>query len=229
MERERFLDRVANRLGRPRLDAAPPRPALAVPWPSVEGRLAARFASEFERVGGTVSHASSLDAVRSLVSDAISALGEAKAVAVARSELEAFGLDTTKPPFDRISFWGDDSSDTPERFRKLALTAGLGVTTTACAVASTGTLVLAASKASPRSVSLLPRRHLALLRESQIVAHLGAALAFGAQAASSRVQMPSALVCVTGPSRTSDIENDLSIGVHGPAEVHVILYGEAVS
>jgi L-lactate utilization protein LutC len=39
--------------------------------------------------------------------------------------------------------------------------------------------------------------------------------------------MPSALVCVTGPSRTSDIENDLSIGVHGPAQVHVIIYREA--
>jgi L-lactate utilization protein LutC len=41
--------------------------------------------------------------------------------------------------------------------------------------------------------------------------------------------MPSALFFVTGPSRTSDIENDLSIGVHGPAEVHVIVYGGAAS
>jgi L-lactate dehydrogenase complex protein LldG len=35
--------------------------------------------------------------------------------------------------------------------------------------------------------------------------------------------LPSALHVITGPSRTSDIENDLTIGVHGPASVVVIL------
>ena len=33
------------------------------------------------------------------------------------------------------------------------------------------------------------------------------------------------LVCITGPSRTADIEHTLSRGVHGPREVHVILVG----
>ncbi len=234
MERERFLDAVARRLGRSRLHSAPPRPTLSVPWSSVDGGLAARFSSELERVGGTVSHADSTEAVLSQIAEAVATAGDERAVAGARSELEAFGLDTSKPPFDRFSFWGDASCKTPERFRQLALTAGVGVTTALCAVASTGTLVLAASEASPRSASLLPRRHLALLRESQIVPHLGAALPLGlhavpANGARSRARMPSALVCVTGPSRTSDIENDLSIGVHGPAAVHVIIYREAAA
>ena len=36
-------------------------------------------------------------------------------------------------------------------------------------------------------------------------------------------ELPSALAIVTGPSRSADIEQSLTIGVHGPAEVHVVL------
>lgn len=228
MERERFLDAIATRLGRPRVTAAPFRSTLSVPWPPIEGELAARFSSELERVGGTVSHADSLDAVSALLGEAVSTASKTNAVAVARSELEAFGLDTQKPPFDRFKFWGDASCKSSDRFRQLALAADIGVTTAVAAIASTGTLVLAASPAAPRSVSLLPRRHVALLHERQIVPHLGAALGLGSHAAPSRA-IPSALLCITGPSRTSDIENDLSIGVHGPAQVHVIVCREVRS
>ena len=105
-------------------------------------------------------------------------------------------------------------------FRAAALRAEVGVTGVDLAIADTGTLVLSAGVGRPRAVSLLPRLHVALVHQRQLVSRLGEGL--------SRVRAgrPSAVHFITGPSRTSDIENDLSIGVHGPARVLVIVVPE---
>jgi L-lactate dehydrogenase complex protein LldG len=84
-------------------------------------------------------------------------------------------------------------------------------------VASTGSVVLAASPEEPRSRHLLSEVHVSLLREDAIVPDLAALFA----ALDGR--LPSALAIVTGPSRSADIEQRLVVGVHGPGEVHVVL------
>lgn len=96
-----------------------------------------------------------------------------------------------------------------------------GVTEVDYAVAETGSLVLCGSPNHPRSVSLLGRMHVALVREDQIVPDLYdladrlLADLLGA--------MPSNVTFITGPSKTADIELQLVIGVHGPETVHVVL------
>ena len=61
--------------------------------------------------------------------------------------------------------------------------------------------------------------HVAIVPASRIVATTSDAFADLAR----RADMPSSVIFVTGPSRTSDIENDLTIGVHGPAAVAVFI------
>ena len=103
--------------------------------------------------------------------------------------------------------------------RELAAQAAVGITTAHYAVAATGTLALASGPGRGRSVSLLPWVHVAVVDERALVAtveELFERLAAGQE-------LPSSVALVTGPSRSADIENDLSIGVHGPGELHVVL------
>lgn len=95
-----------------------------------------------------------------------------------------------------------------------------GVSQALYGLADTGSVVLAASPAEPRSRSLLPFVHVSVLREDRILPGLEDLFA--------RVggELPSALAIVTGPSRSADIEQRLVVGVHGPGEVHVVLVGE---
>ena len=95
----------------------------------------------------------------------------------------------------------------------------LGVTGCAAALADTGTLLLTFGPGRPRGTSLVPRVHLAIVKEGDLVPSLPDGLARVADGG----RLASAMACVTGPSRSGDIEQILTLGVHGPAHVHVVL------
>ena len=92
-----------------------------------------------------------------------------------------------------------------------------GVTGALLGIAESGSLVLVGGEGRPLTASLLPDIHIAILRESDLVPTLPEALA------RPEIRAASAAVIITGPSRTGDIEMTLSIGVHGPKELHVFL------
>ena len=99
----------------------------------------------------------------------------------------------------------------------VAATADLGLTAAVAGIAATGSLVLDASVAGSRAAGLLPPVHICVLREDRIVATPADVLhPLGAGP-------PSSLVLVGGPSRTGDIEQILTLGVHGPRHVHILV------
>ncbi len=93
----------------------------------------------------------------------------------------------------------------------------IGVTKAICGLADTGSIVIVDGAGNPLQHSLLPRVHVAVLCRSNILASLPAALTLPA------VRGSSSTAIITGPSRTADIEMSLTIGMHGPGEVHVFL------
>ena len=102
-----------------------------------------------------------------------------------------------------------------------AAEADLGVTSATFGIAATGSVVQEADVAGGRTASLLPRIHLCLLPSDRLVATTAEVL----RRLPARERMPSNLVLITGPSRSGDIEQIITLGVHGPTAVHVLLLG----
>ncbi len=89
----------------------------------------------------------------------------------------------------------------------------LGVTEADFALPETGTLALLSADEKPRAVSLLPRLHLAILTPSALRADLHQVF--------NEAKHNPYLVFISGPSRTSDIELTVALGVHGPKDLAV--------
>ncbi|MCC7487715.1 MAG: LUD domain-containing protein [Burkholderiales bacterium] len=99
-----------------------------------------------------------------------------------------------------------------------------GVTGAYCAIAETGTLMMLSGSRTPATTSLLPETHIAVVRAARVVRGMEEAwqLMRGELG-----EPPRAVSFVSGPSRTADIEQTVTLGAHGPYRVHVILVGNA--
>jgi len=89
------------------------------------------------------------------------------------------------------------------------------------AVAETGSVAVALPRAERREALLADRLWL-LVPDTEIVPTLDGAL--------TRIEAlvrdgQAYVTLMTGPSRTADIERALTVGVHGPRELHVVLVG----
>ena len=105
-------------------------------------------------------------------------------------------------------------------WRERLAEAGVGVTGAVAAVAASGTVGVACGVGAPRATSLVPPAHICLVFLGTMVEDLAEALR---RCDPSATDLPSNLVWVSGPSRSADLELILTVGVHGPGSVDVIV------
>jgi L-lactate utilization protein LutC len=102
--------------------------------------------------------------------------------------------------------------------------AEVGVIQADYGLSQTGSVALVASAGKPRTVSLLPPVCFFALSVFDMLESM-VSLMEELERRHQKGEMPATVNVVTGPSRTADIELSLTVGVHGPGEVHVVLVG----
>ncbi len=108
--------------------------------------------------------------------------------------------------------------------RDMAFRADMGVTGVSYAIAETASCAVIPRRGVARLASLAPPRLVLLIESEQVVETLDD---FFAITRLNRMQARGRAVnyfnFISGPSRTADIEQTLTIGVHGPGEVHMVI------
>ena len=98
-------------------------------------------------------------------------------------------------------------------------TVDAGITTTLGGIVETGSLILWPDVNEPRTLSLVPPLHIAVLHETQLLETLYAAI----HARRWADALPTNALLITGPSKTADIQRLLVYGAHGPRQLVILL------
>lgn len=225
-QRAAFLNRLRSRLPQAKLpEADPNHPSsfrgytFAADIPPAD--LVDQFTQELNALAGQVYSAKTSQEVTKIIRQILNKHGAKQLISWGSDWLEPRQLVAT------LTAAGIEIVDSElpviAADRKVKLTAldkiKVGLTGAHGALADTGAIALISGPGRGRLASLLPPVHIAILPQQKLYPSLPAFLAAHHEATTAG----SNLVFIAGPSRTGDIEMTLTMGVHGPGELYVIL------
>ena len=210
--RDNILARIRARQGKPATPEASERDAVAAhikahprnARPELAWDPVVRFREQALRLASTIEDVTSLDGVPA---------------ATARY-LRQHDLPLTAvcwPQFADLPWQGAGMDVETRAVRDTDM---VGVTGAFCAIAETGTLMTVSGPGTPATTSLLPETHIAIVPASRIVRGMEEAWQL---VRAELGQPPRAVSFISGPSRTADIEQTVTLGAHGPYRVHILL------
>lgn len=230
--RQNFLERVrkagakGNRPGDPEL----PLPHKWVGRSKIDPDLVTAFCSALQRAGGVPHVVETWNEVGALLERLVREAGGtniALAGGVWQRRLDLDWLFRQGPwkawqpplPFSDSGDW--DPANDGDALKRQLFAADVGITGADWLIAETGSVVLLSRPDQPRSVSLLPRVHIAVAESRRILPDL-----YDLFQVCSPADLTANLTIITGPSKTGDIELKLVTGVHGPEQIHVVVIRE---
>jgi L-lactate dehydrogenase complex protein LldG len=188
----------------------------------VGGDLCERFAAEVNAVGGQAFLVADVAAAGVQLQRLLSELGARSAVCWQHELLCRLRLADMLAAAEIARLDYDLLAKLPADERRRSLLAcDVGITSCDLAIAETGTLMMCSRPGHERVASLLPPVHIAVVERRQIAADL--IDAFRQLDSPGLDQLASNVTFITGPSKTGDIELQLTTGVHGPGKWQVIV------
>lgn len=222
--KEQFLNKLASKLGRERIRETEDPKWLRHPWDHLHKHLdqqglVDQFGSELMKLGGVVIPLADETELGPAVAAYLKEAGLNRLIAWPAggalegqdpgAYLKAQGID--------VAYWS--SGGDRDALIRRAESSQAGLVYASHGISETGSIVLYNRGDRGRLVSLLPNQFLAVVRASTVVPRITQVLGQMAP----RALEHSCVNIITGPSRTSDIEMDLTIGVHGPGRITVFL------
>lgn len=224
-KQESFMKNISDRLGRERPKEAPEHPFKGAPdfWAayslSTEERVEL-FMNNWKDVGGHAQRFSDMSSVKEFIIHKSQEMKARSFIRQDQQELNELKLEEALLGECEFTVW-----DAMERMDMLASAAeaDIGLVVADYAVSYTGSLVVTSGEDRGRSVSLLPTACMYIVPVERLKTRLGEVMKEIHQIGFD--SMPAGTHFISGPSRSADIENDLTIGVHGPGIVYALLVG----
>jgi L-lactate dehydrogenase complex protein LldG len=223
-KQEQFMNDIAAKLRHPRMYEKPQHPFRGAPdfWKTFEWTEEERikgFTENFLSVGGHVARLQTMEDAKAYIVNKAEEMSAKYVVRQNEPELAALDLEGSLAE-SQVSVWNTDAD---QYWRARAAEADFGIVMADHAVAYTGSVTVLSSPEKGRSVSLLPTVLIIIIPLERLKTRLGEVLVTFDEAG--REKLPAGIHFISGPSRSSDIENDLTIGVHGPGIVYALLVG----
>lgn len=195
-------------------------------------RLAGDLAARAGKLGVRTHRLADLDAVAGLVAELVADGGPAAFAPAAGAGWRAVVAPAAEAAYPglgaRLTARGvalaDPDAAAPEG---ASVGVAVGLSLARYGIAETGSL-LVADTLTDRLVRMLAPKHIMLLDLRNVLPSLDEAGGRVRELAGTGPDAPGRYVSfITGPSRTADIEMSLTVGAHGPAEVHLALLAES--
>jgi L-lactate utilization protein LutC len=240
--KKEFLERVRTALGRTEpLKHVPDHPSLKMELPQQEQkvrtiqaknearreRLITALLSRAEQMGWRVNRVPGPEEAARAVAEIARDAGAKKAARSAQDIFKRVDVDGALRKMG-INPLVLASGRTRHRsqLKGLSFEAEVGITGVDYAIAETGSCVVIPRKGLSRMVSLAPPVYIALVEPAQVMESLDDVFAIRRmQYMQNNGRDTNYMNFISGPSRTADIEMTISIGVHGPGQVHLIMIG----
>jgi len=228
--RDKFLNQIASRLGRPRITTPLERPK----WKFQPQHEVLKDASKTElldvlkeqcKVIHTDFYVTDSTGLPDMLNEVVAGYGGGSVITWKDERFAKWGLN---PLFKQewpeqgieVSEW--DYQQGKENIAR-AEKANVGITISEITLAESGTVVLFSDQDKGRTVSFLPATFIALVPLSSLVPRMTQAAQKMREIYQETGRVASCINFITGPSNSADIELNLVVGVHGPVKASYIV------